>query len=236
MDWYWFLLMLLVCYLIGSISFARLVTRLVAHKDIADFEIPLAGSDEAYKVVSIGANSVSRELGKSWGMAVGLMDIAKAFIPTLIVKLLFPGEVYYLWVGLACMAGHIFPVYYRFHGGSGWAVAVGVLLVVSWPSVPVTIILGTLLGLLVFRSVVAATLAWMWLLIPWMWFVFHDWRYVLFALGINLLFWLSMIPEIKIANKYKAEGRYHEYALGSMTSTPMGRSTIKLAERFGIKM
>ena len=236
MDWYWLVGMLLLGYLIGSISFARIVTRLVAGKNIADFEIPLAGSDEKYKVVSIGANSVSRELGKGWGMAAGLLDILKAFLPTLAVKLLFPAEYFYLWVGLACMGGHIFPIYYRFHGSSGWAVATGVLLVVSWPAVPVTIVLGILLGLLVFRSVVAATLAWMWLLIPWMWFAFHDWRYVLFALGINLLFWLSMLPEIRIANKYKAEGRYHEYALGSMASTPMGRSTMKLAERFGIKM
>lgn len=236
MDWFWIVVMLVMGYLIGSISFARIVTRLVARKNIADFEIPLAGSDEKYKVVSIGANSVSRELGKGWGMVVGLLDILKAFLPTLAVKLLFPAESYYLWVGLACMAGHIYPIYYRFHGGSGWAVATGVLLVVSWLAVPVTIVLGILLGLLVFRSVVVATLAWMWLLIPWMWFAFHDWRYLLFAVGINLLFWLSMLPEIKIANKYKAEGRYQEYALGSMASTPMGRSTMELARRFGIKM
>jgi len=236
MDWYCLVFTLLLSYLIGSISFARIITWTVGKKDITQFEIHLADSQDSYKVVSIGANSVSRELGKGWGMAVGLMDIAKAFIPTLVVKLLFPGEVYFLWVGLACMAGHIFPIYYRFHGGSGWAVAVGTLAVVSWLSIPVTIILGMLLGLLVFRSVVTATLAWMWLLLPWMWFVFHDWRYVVFAFGVNLLFWLSMIPEIRIANRYRAEGRYHEYALGSMASTPMGRSTMKLAERFGIKM
>lgn len=236
MEWYYLVIMLIVAYLIGAISFARIITRLVAGKDITDFEISLADSSESYKIVSVGANSVSRELGKGWGMVAGLMDILKAFIPTLVVKILFPDQVYHLWVGLACMLGHIYPVYYRFHGGSGWAVAVGILLVVSWPSVPVTIILGILLGLLVFRSVIVATLSWMWLLIPWMWIIFQDWRYVLFALGINLLFWLSMLPEIKIANKYKAEGRYREYTLGSMASTPMGRSTIKLAERLGIKM
>jgi len=235
MDWYWLVLMLIIAYLIGSISFARIITKLVIMKDPAEFEIPVEGSDETYKAISIGANTVSRELGQGWGMAVGLLDIAKAFIPTLIIKLLFPDQSYYLWVGLACMAGHIYPIYYRFHGGSGWAVAVGTLLVVDWLSIPVTIIGGLLLGLLVFRSVVIATLAWMWLLVPWLWFRFGEWEYILFALSINVLFYLSLIPEFKIAQKYREQGLYQEYARGSMMSTPMGRSTIKLAKRLKIK-
>ena len=134
------------------------------------------------------------------------------------------------------MAGHIYPIYYRFHGGSGWAVAVGTLLVVDWLSIPVTIIGGLLLGLLVFRSVVIATLAWMWLLVPWLWFRFGEWEFILFALGINILFYLSLIPEFKIAQKYREKGLYQEYARGSMMSTPMGRSTIKLAKRLKIKV
>ena len=235
MDWYWLLAILVMAYLIGSISFARIITRLVAKKDPAEFDIPVEGSDETYKAISIGANTVSRELGQRWGMAVGLLDILKAFLPTLVVKLFFPDQTYYLWVGLACMLGHIFPIYYRFHGGSGWAVAVGALLVVDWLSIPVTIIAGLFLGLLVFRSVVVATLAWMWLLVPWLWFRFGEWEYVVFALGINILFYLSLIPEFKISQKYREQGLYEEYARGSMASTPMGRGTIKLAERLKIK-
>jgi glycerol-3-phosphate acyltransferase PlsY len=51
-------------YLIGSISFARLVTRFWAPgKDITNFEIPMEGTEDRYKVLSIGANSVSSVLG-----------------------------------------------------------------------------------------------------------------------------------------------------------------------------
>ena len=76
-------------YLIGSISFARLVTRFLAPgKDVTDFEIPVEGTEDRYKVLSIGANSVSSVLGPKAGMLVSVLDILKIFIPTLLFKLI----------------------------------------------------------------------------------------------------------------------------------------------------
>ena len=48
-----------ISYLVGSISFARLVTKWWAGKDVTEFEIPVEGTEDRYKVLSIGGNSVS---------------------------------------------------------------------------------------------------------------------------------------------------------------------------------
>ena len=50
---------LLGSYLLGSISFARIITRIWSGKDVADFEVPIDGEEEGNKVISIGANAVS---------------------------------------------------------------------------------------------------------------------------------------------------------------------------------
>jgi hypothetical protein len=44
-----------------------------------------------------------------------------------------------------------------------------------------------------------------------------------------------MIPEYKIAMKYRQEGKYFEYGLGSLKSNPMGRGMLKIAKFFGVE-
>jgi glycerol-3-phosphate acyltransferase PlsY len=226
-------------YLIGSISFARLVTRFWAPgKDITNFEIPVEGTEDRYKVLSIGANSVSSAHGPKVGMVVSVLDILKILIPTLLFKLIFPEQPSYaLIAAIAGMMGHIWPVYYKFHGGSGFSAILGGLLVIDWLAAFLSPVAGLFLGMIVFRNMVVASLSWLWLLIPWFWWrTDGDIQYILYAVAVNVLFILAMIPEIKMAIKYKNEGKYIEYGLGSLKSHPMGRSMLKIAKFFRVEI
>jgi acyl phosphate:glycerol-3-phosphate acyltransferase len=235
MEWIHFFLTAIICYLIGSISFARLVTRLLSGRDVTQFEIPVEGSDERYKVLSVGANSVSGVLGPKGGMMVSLLDILKIFIPTLICRLTFPDQpATMLIAATGGLMGHIWPLYYRFHGGSGFSAVLGGLLAIDPLAVIAAPVVGLLLGLVVFRDMVVTSLGWILLLIPWFW-----WRtggnplYIVFALVMNVLIILAMVPEIKMAMKYRREGKLQEYGLGSLSSNPMGRGMLKMARAMG---
>jgi glycerol-3-phosphate acyltransferase PlsY len=164
------------------------------------------------------------------------LDILKVFLPTLAIKLLFPGEVYFLAAGLAGMAGHIWPIYHRFHGGAGYSAAVGILLAVDWPAIFVTIVVGLILGLVILRNLDVAILSWMWLLIPWFWIRTQDVWFILFSVGINILFMLAMIPEIQKMMEYKKKGKLTEYGVGYLKSNPMGRGYLKMAKFFNIEI
>lgn len=134
-----------LAYLIGSMNFAIIVTRLFAHKDIRDF-----GSGNA------GMTNVLRTLGKGPAALVTVGDFCKGLISVLLGHLLVQ------WVGgteppfyldyiiaLLVMLGHCFPVFYGFKGGKGILVSAGVILALNPP---------VLLGLLaIFLIVVVCT-------------------------------------------------------------------------------
>jgi glycerol-3-phosphate acyltransferase PlsY len=116
-------------YLLGSISFSILFARWLRKIDIREH-----GSGNA------GATNTLRVLGKGPAIAVFLLDIAKGSVAVLIGLWLGEGE---NWVsvlcGLASIAGHNWPVYFRFKGGKGIATTVGALVV--WAFIP-TLIAG----------------------------------------------------------------------------------------------
>jgi hypothetical protein len=58
---------LLISYFLGSISFARLVVKIWTGKDVTGFEVSVDGTDEKYKAISIGGNTVSTVLGSNGG-------------------------------------------------------------------------------------------------------------------------------------------------------------------------
>ena len=230
----------IVAYLLGSISFARVVTYLwtSGKQHVTDHEIPVDGTDERYKVVSIGANSVSSIFGPKAGMVVSIFDILKVFLPTLFFKLYFPEQpVYFLIAAVAGLIGHIWPIYYRFHGGVGFSAIMGGLLVIDWLAIFVTPIAGLLLGMMVFRNMVVASLSWLWLLIPWLWWrTDGDLAHIIYAVAVNILFILAMLPEYQTAMKYKKEGKYIEYGMGNLKSNPMGRGMLKIAKFFHVEI
>jgi acyl phosphate:glycerol-3-phosphate acyltransferase len=229
------LLVLLASVMFGSISFARIITKKWSGKDVADFEIHVQGTNDSYKVISVGANSVSSVLGPKIGMLVSVLDILKVLIPVLICKLLFVNQpIYPIAAAIGGLVGHIWPIYYRFHGGSGFSAIIGGLLVIDPLSILITSIAGIVLGILVFRNMVVATLSWLWLLIPWFWWRFDGQPiYLIYAALLNILFIMAMIPEIKTGLKYQREGKTAEYGFSSLSSHPMGRGFLKMARSVG---
>lgn len=227
-----------ISYLVGSISFARLVVKWWTGKDVTEFEVVLDGTEDRYKAVSIGGNTVSTLLGAKGGMTAGILDILKVTLPTLAFKLLYPEQpAYALIAAIGGLVGHIWPIYYHFHGGSGFSAILGGLIIIDWPAALILPIAGLILGMLIFRNMVVASLSWIWLLIPWFWWrTGGDPTYILYAVIINILFLLAMIPEYQTAMKYKKDGKYLEYGIGSMKSHPMGRGMLKMAKFFGVEI
>lgn len=226
-------------YLIGSISFARLVTNWRAPgKDVTEFEVPIEGSEDRYKVLSIGGNSVSSVLGPQAGMTVGFLDIFKVALPTLAFKLIFPEQPAYAMIAaLGGLIGHIWPIYYRFHGGSGFSAILGGLIAIDLFAALISPAAGLVLGMIIFRNMIVASLSWIWLLIPWFWWRTNgDPAHILYAVAINIIFLLAMIPEYQTAMKYKREGKYLEYGIGSLKSHPMGRGMLNMARFFGVEV
>lgn len=129
--WWSFLLLAIGSYLIGSVSFARIIS-FAKNKDITKM-----GSGNP------GTMNMSREFGLGVGILTLFLDITKGAVPALVGRLAF-GNMYFgdsplqvavtaqYIAGFFAVLGHIFPVYYKFKGGKGIATTIGVFLVGEW--------------------------------------------------------------------------------------------------------
>ena len=125
-------------YLVGAISFARIVGRRIApDEDLSKNTLNLPG-DATIEYGGVSATSIAIRGGPKWGSFTGLLDMAKAFVPTLVVRLIWPDESYHLVVAVATIVGHNYPVYHRFKGGRGQTPIYGSLLAIDWIAVPIT--------------------------------------------------------------------------------------------------
>lgn len=118
----WFIVLIIVAYLLGSIPFGLIIAK-IHGKDLRSI-----GSG------NIGSTNVSRALGRKWAYVCFALDVLKGFLPMQVAMLLVHkpptvGE-FWLWlcVGCAAVFGHIFPVYIKFKGGKGIATSLGVML------------------------------------------------------------------------------------------------------------
>ena len=108
-------------YLIGSLSFAVIVSRLMGLSD-----------PRTYGSKNPGATNVLRSGNKAAAIITLLLDALKGWLPVVVVKVW--GEAWGLGdgavalVGFAAFLGHLFPVFFRFQGGKGVATAAGVII------------------------------------------------------------------------------------------------------------
>jgi glycerol-3-phosphate acyltransferase PlsY len=223
-----------VGYLCGAISFARVVTRIVApQKDLTQTDIKLEGSDDKVVMHAVSATTVSMHLGSKFGFITVVLDMLKITIPTLIFRLQYPEMYYFLITAIAGMIGHIWPLYYRFRGGRGLSAVYGGMFAIDPIGVFVTSLSGMLLGLFVLRDVLAAYSAGLWLLIPWLWLRTGDMAPVAYAIAVNIIFLVAILPEMKQYIQLRREGKGEEVA-EVMQLTGMGRGIYKMARRFGV--
>ena len=107
-----------ICYLIGSIPFGFIFTKIFLKKDIRKI-----GSG------NIGATNAMRTGNKSIGYATLFFDIIKAIVPIIYLKFDFPELIYV--ASLCIFLGHVFPIWLKFKGGKGVATYVGILFVLN---------------------------------------------------------------------------------------------------------
>ena len=111
-------LILFISYLIGSIPFGFLLTKIFLKKDIREI-----GSG------NIGATNALRTGNKLIGYSTLILDISKAVILLLIIKFNF--SEYLFTSSIAVFLGHVFPIWLKFKGGKGVATYVGILFCIN---------------------------------------------------------------------------------------------------------
>ena len=109
-----FLIIGIISYLMGSIPFGFILTKIFLKKDIREL-----GSG------NIGATNTLRVGNKLIGYLTLTLDIIKAIIPVIYTKIFFPDFLYL--ASLCAFLGHVFPVWLKFKGGKGVATYVGIL-------------------------------------------------------------------------------------------------------------
>jgi glycerol-3-phosphate acyltransferase PlsY len=141
------LVIALLSYLMGSLSFAILLSRWSGLPDPRE-----QGSGNP------GASNLLRLGHKRLALLVLLGDSLKAIIPLLIARSQGFSEGQLAWLMVAACLGHMFPIFFHLHGGKGVATALGGLLVVSWPIACLAISIWVVV-FTVFRYAALASLA-----------------------------------------------------------------------------
>ena len=112
-------LVFFISYILGSIPFGLLLSRIFLDKDIRKI-----GSK------NIGATNVLRTGNKFLASLTLFLDVLKGILPILLTNYYFPNLIYLS--GLAAFLGHIFPVWLKFKGGKGVATYLGIIFVLSF--------------------------------------------------------------------------------------------------------
>ena len=191
--WPMFIAAGIIGYLLGSLSFARIITRLVtksSHVEKLKQKVP--GTDQFLEANSVSATTVGVNLGKKYGCLTSLLDMLKIILPTIILKYYFPDQPYYLLTALTGILGHDYPIYHRFRGGGGESLILGALLVINWFGVLIASTAAMLLGYIAGRVLFMRYGMYV-LMIFWYWIYFQDIYYVSFMILANLILWTSMI-------------------------------------------
>jgi len=124
-DYLSFILSVLSCYLIGSISFGRIIS-----KSSKNIDITSRGSGNT------GATNVLRTVGTTYGLLVLFLDMIKSIIPVLIIEIYGFSSINYATqvAALSAIIGHCYPIFHKFKGGKGVATSVGPLFIIFMPS------------------------------------------------------------------------------------------------------
>ncbi|MGP0095009.1 MAG: glycerol-3-phosphate 1-O-acyltransferase PlsY [Xanthobacteraceae bacterium] len=170
-------------YLLGSIPFGLVLTRLAGTADIRSI-----GSG------NIGATNVLRTGRKSLAAATLAGDMLKGTVAVLTMNWLW-GPEHAMLAGLGAFLGHLFPVWLRFKGGKGVATYIGILLGLAWPAVLafglIWIIVAAIFRYSSLAGLLAATL-----MPVFLWFI-GDKPQAIFILLLTLVLWITHRANIR---------------------------------------
>ena len=136
MVWWQVVLVILVSYFCGNISFARIISRKL------DSDITKLGSGNP------GTTNMLRNFGFKIGLINFILDISKGFLPVLATELIFDNAILTYIAGVSVIVGHIYPVIYKFKGGKGIATMLGVFFATNWLATTIVVVIAGIAWLL----------------------------------------------------------------------------------------
>jgi glycerol-3-phosphate acyltransferase PlsY len=223
---------LIAGYLFGSVSFARVVMKVVAPgQKLEGIELDVPGSDYKIRDDAVSGTAVSNKLGSNWGCLTAWLDILKVLIPALVLRLVFRETPYYLVFSAAAVLGHNWPVYYRFKGGNGLSPIIGSYFVIDPLGTVVVNVAGLLFGLVIVKNIFISYMAGISFMIPWVWFLHHDFFMLGYTVFVNIIFLIAMIPGFRVMIDMKKRGIKVDWK-DATELTPMGRSMNKMFGHF----
>ncbi len=177
-----------MAYILGSIPFGLIIGK------IKRVDIRKVGSG------NIGATNVARTLGKKYGLATLILDIAKGVIPVVACRIMITdGANLDFWLamtGFAAVAGHCYPIFLGFRGGKGVATAAGTFLAIC----PLALVPAILLFVLIVKRwgyVSAGSLATAASTPLFIHFICHSPRIEIMAWAIAAVIWIKHKDNIK---------------------------------------
>jgi glycerol-3-phosphate acyltransferase PlsY len=189
-----YLIVALCSYLFGSIPFGFILTKIFLKKDIRNI-----GSG------NIGATNALRTGNKLIGYATLNLDILKAVIPLIYIKLNYPDFIFI--ASLSIFFGHVFPIWLKFKGGKGVATYVGILFSINL--IYGFIFIGTwLITFLITRysslsSIIAS------LLVPTYLILFENSNSIFFIIMFVLIFYTHRENVKRLKNKEESKTKIY---------------------------
>ena len=190
------ILMVVGSYLLGSLLWAYIIAKMVRGIDIRDYGNP-------------GGGTIYRTMGGKWATLVGILDVGKAVIPTLIaMKMFLPNYWPVVFVAVAAVAGHLWPIFFGFRGGGGLGCSMGILACLLPKELVIVFPFGILAGYIMWKLPImkkakstapgggAAAL----LLLPFMVKLFHR-PEPLFVLSLLLLSFAAIRQVLNVPRK-----------------------------------
>jgi acyl phosphate:glycerol-3-phosphate acyltransferase len=189
-----YIILIFGCYFIGSIPFGFILTKVFLKKDIRD-----VGSG------NIGATNALRTGNKSIGYATLILDISKAVIPIIFVKLNFFDYLYI--ASLSVFLGHVFPLWLNFKGGKGVATYVGILFAINL-IYGFIFIISWMITFFIFKysslSSIVASLS-----VPIYLLIFKDFNSIFFIIMFVLIFYTHRENVKRLKNKQESKSKIY---------------------------
>ena len=189
-----YLIVALSSYLLGSIPFGFILTKIFLKKDIRDI-----GSG------NIGATNALRTGNKTLGYTTLLLDITKAVLPVLYVKFNYPDYIFI--ASLSAFLGHVFPIWLKFKGGKGIATYVGILFSINIVLGLVFIISWTATFLVSKYSSLSSLVGS--LMVPIYLIIFENYNYIFFIIMFVLIFYTHRENVKRLKNKEETKTKIY---------------------------
>ncbi len=230
------LIIFLSGYLIGSVSFTRIIGKLVLPGENLEYTtVQVKGTNDNFSFRSVSATTIRARAGAKYGIITSILDISKATIPILITSRYLDSPSYAFLMSLSVILGHDFPVYHRFRGGRGVSCLWGSLIVFDWTAIPTTSVLSMGIGLFIIDDAFVAYLSTPIYLIPWAFFFAGVSQFSAYAIAVNVIYWVALIPELREYMKFRRTDAYEKAKKARRERTKKRISQILSRLRIGKK-